>query len=75
MCRLYLYIYPTSHIPLFTLLFFSPRLQMRVCTEQIRRTQPRTEGTESARSEGEESAEEEEEEEEADRHTALMSLT
>lgn len=51
MCLPYLYIYSTSHIPLFTLLFSPPNacLQMRVCVQQIRHTQPRTEGTKSTR--------------------------
>lgn len=51
MCALYLFIYSTSHIPLFTFFFFffSSCLQMRVCKEQIRHTQPRTEGTKSTR--------------------------
>ena len=75
MSPLFIYLSDFTYSSIYAPFFFSTRLQMRVCTEQIRQTQPRTEGTGSTRSERRKSTEEEEEEEEAPRHTALTSVT
>lgn len=48
-CLIYLFIRLHIFLYLLSLFFFNARLQMRVCTEQIRHTQPRTEGTKSTR--------------------------
>lgn len=80
---LYLYIYSTSHIPLFTLLFFF--FQHSLANEGLRgadkadpakdrgRRLNQERARKSTQEEEEEEGEEEEQEEEAARHTALMS--
>lgn len=54
MSALFIYLFDFTYSSIYSLFFpffffFNARLQMRVCTEQIRHTQPRTEGTKSTR--------------------------
>lgn len=54
MSALFIYLSDFTYSSIYSPFFpASTRLQMRVCTEQIRRPQPRTEGTEPTRSERE----------------------